>query len=95
MITNKSGKIDAPPSASPRHHAAAECSFPEKCIKVYLWFWRNTSGRTSESDWKCSQQNRGIIEVVMPGLDPGIHVLIAGDSKKDVDGRVKPGHDEN
>jgi hypothetical protein len=30
----------------------------------------------------------------MAGLDPGIHVLIAGDSKKDVDGRVKPGHDE-
>jgi hypothetical protein len=34
-------------------------------------------------------------KLVMPGLDPGIHVLIAGDSKKDVDGRVKPGHDEN
>jgi hypothetical protein len=29
----------------------------------------------------------------MPGLDPGIHVLVT--SKKDVDGRVKPGHDEN
>jgi hypothetical protein len=29
----------------------------------------------------------------MPGLDPGIHVL-AVCSKKDVDGRVKPGHDE-
>ena len=28
----------------------------------------------------------------MPGLVPGIHVL--GRSKKDVDGRVKPGHDE-
>jgi hypothetical protein len=28
----------------------------------------------------------------MPGLVPGIHVLAA--SKKDVDGRVKPGHDE-
>ena len=29
----------------------------------------------------------------MPGLDPGIHVL-ASECKKDVDGRVKPGHDE-
>jgi hypothetical protein len=28
----------------------------------------------------------------MPGFVPGIHVLAAG--KKDVDGRVKPGHDE-
>jgi hypothetical protein len=31
-------------------------------------------------------------EFVMPGLVPGIHVLTA--SKKDVDGRDKPGHDE-
>ena len=30
----------------------------------------------------------------MPGLVPGIHVFLAI-SKKDVDGRVKPGHDEN
>jgi hypothetical protein len=29
----------------------------------------------------------------MPGLDPGIHVLFSLDTK-DVDGRVKPGHDE-
>ncbi len=29
--------------------------------------------------------------LVMPGLDPGIHDLLAG--VKDVDGRVKPGHD--
>ncbi len=29
--------------------------------------------------------------VVMPGLVPGIHVLA---TKKDVDGRDKPGHDE-
>jgi hypothetical protein len=29
----------------------------------------------------------------MPGLVPGIHVLIAG--KKDVDGRDAPGHDDN
>jgi len=27
----------------------------------------------------------------MPGLVPGIHVLLCGG--KDVDGRVKPGHD--
>ncbi|MDB5576822.1 MAG: hypothetical protein JWR80_1998 [Bradyrhizobium sp.] len=30
----------------------------------------------------------------MPGLVPGIHVLTVLRSKKDVDGRVKPGHDE-
>ena len=30
----------------------------------------------------------------MPGLVPGIHVLIAEHSK-DVDGRDKPGHDES
>jgi hypothetical protein len=30
--------------------------------------------------------------IVMPGPVPGIHVL--GRSKKDVDGRVNPGHDE-
>jgi hypothetical protein len=31
----------------------------------------------------------------MPGLVPGIHVLFALNWKKqDVDGRVKPGHDE-
>jgi hypothetical protein len=30
----------------------------------------------------------------MPGLVPGIHVFLSI-SKKDVDGRVKPGHDEN
>jgi hypothetical protein len=29
----------------------------------------------------------------MPGLVPGIHVF-ASASKKDVDGRDKPGHDE-
>jgi hypothetical protein len=29
----------------------------------------------------------------MPGLVPGIHVFLSI-SKKDVDGRVKPGHDD-
>jgi hypothetical protein len=29
----------------------------------------------------------------MPGLDPGIHVLLAA-MKQFVDGRDKPGHDE-
>jgi hypothetical protein len=29
----------------------------------------------------------------MPGLVPGIHVLLS--VAKDVDGRVKPGHDED
>jgi hypothetical protein len=30
----------------------------------------------------------------MPGLVPGIHVLLQWD-KKDVDGRDKPGHDKS
>jgi hypothetical protein len=29
----------------------------------------------------------------MPGLVPGIHVLLGLQKKKDVDGRDKPGHD--
>jgi hypothetical protein len=32
-------------------------------------------------------------KLVMPGLEPGIHVFDAT-KKEDVDGRVKPGHDE-
>jgi len=28
----------------------------------------------------------------MPGLDPGIHVFLC---RGEMDGRVKPGHDEN
>jgi hypothetical protein len=35
---------------------------------------------------------RMAILLVMPGLVPGIHVLLF--SSKDVDGRVKPGHDD-
>jgi hypothetical protein len=33
---------------------------------------------------------------VMPGLVPGIHVFLSRGAiaRKDVDGRVKPGHDE-
>ena len=31
----------------------------------------------------------------MPGLVPGIHVLLLFASTKDVDGRDKPGHDEH
>jgi hypothetical protein len=30
----------------------------------------------------------------MPGLVPGIHVFSLSSRKQDVDGRVKPGHDE-
>jgi hypothetical protein len=30
----------------------------------------------------------------MPGLEPGIHALVQF-VKKDVDGRVKPGHDDD
>jgi hypothetical protein len=31
----------------------------------------------------------------MPGLVPGIHVFFAVHGPKDVDGRGKPGHDED
>jgi hypothetical protein len=37
---------------------------------------------------------REIVFTVMPGLVPGIHVLLSFLRGKDVDGRVKPGHDE-
>jgi hypothetical protein len=30
----------------------------------------------------------------MPGLVPGIHILIAIDEREDVDGRDRPGHDD-
>jgi hypothetical protein len=30
----------------------------------------------------------------MPALVAGIHVLLSGETHADVDGRVKPGHDE-
>jgi hypothetical protein len=36
---------------------------------------------------------RKISIIVMPGLEPGIHVFCLG-GKKDVDGRDKPGHNE-
>jgi hypothetical protein len=39
--------------------------------------------------WRLSTL-RNAYSVVMPGLVPGIHVLA---TKKDVDGRDKPGHD--
>jgi D-alanyl-D-alanine dipeptidase len=31
----------------------------------------------------------------MPGLVPGIHVLSSSTSNEDVDGRDKPGHDDD
>ena len=33
------------------------------------------------------------MKLVMPGLVPGIHVFVSR-CRKDVDGRVKPGHDD-
>jgi len=38
-------------------------------------------------------ESRKIIDVVMPGLVPGIHVFLSTVGQ-DVDGRDKPGHDE-
>jgi hypothetical protein len=34
------------------------------------------------------------LPLVMPGLVPGINVFVSIDGKRDMDGRVKPGHDE-
>jgi hypothetical protein len=39
------------------------------------------------------KESRLLVKLVMPGLDPGIHVL-PSPQQEDVDGRVKPGHDE-
>jgi len=43
---------------------------------------------------RLKQQELGFLaKLVMPGLVPGIHVLLPL-SQEDVDGRDKPGHDE-
>jgi hypothetical protein len=44
-----------------------------------------------------SQIVRDAKQLVMPGLDPGIHASAMGGAlrDKDVDGRDKPGHDDN
>jgi hypothetical protein len=47
-------------------------------------------GRAPEAQGKWGFANKA----VMPGLVPGIHILVAS-RKKDVDGRDKPGHDES
>jgi hypothetical protein len=39
-----------------------------------------------------SDEERGTFTFVMPGLDPGINVLLSLEDK-DVDGRDRPGHD--
>jgi isoleucyl-tRNA synthetase len=52
---------------------------------------------TSDTVWvKFPVQSlAGRLSAVMPGLDPGIHDLLAGLSEKEgVDGRDKPGHDK-
>ena len=35
-----------------------------------------------------------VLKIVMPALVAGIHVLLSFRGEKDVDSRVKPGHDE-
>jgi hypothetical protein len=49
---------------------------------------------SSETHAKAADEMCDPGETVMPGLVPGIHVLWAP-SLEDVDGRDKPGHDEN
>ena len=43
---------------------------------------------------KCRIESNRIFLFVMAGLDPAIHGLHARCVEKDVDARVKPGHDE-
>ena len=44
--------------------------------------------------WRGADQwGAGVVGLVMPGLDPGIHVLLTCRTRN-VDGRDKPGHDE-
>jgi hypothetical protein len=59
--------------------------------KVVLWIIRRILRNASMTVGCCKNRHA---KVVMPGLDPGIHVFAAA-RKKDVDGRDKPGHDEN
>ena len=40
------------------------------------------------------EQSEAILTIVMRGLDPRIHVFLPSCCSKDVDGRVKPGHDD-
>jgi hypothetical protein len=59
----------------------------------------STSRVSMGAEWRggrtiTSGNRRLLLTLVMPGLVPGIHVF-RSISKKDVDGRVKPGHDEN
>jgi hypothetical protein len=58
--------------------------------------YRPLSKLTSKSHFTCCNAARLLARIafkfVMPGLAPGIHVLQQR-SKKDVDGRDKPGHD--
>jgi hypothetical protein len=41
-----------------------------------------------------SSNGKPISNFVMPGLEPGIHVLTAATNSKDVEGRDEPGHDD-
>jgi hypothetical protein len=45
------------------------------------------------ADWLRRWRSSSDSQLVMPGLVPGIHVLLFLPDK-DVDGRDKPGHDE-
>jgi hypothetical protein len=63
---------------------------------VHPSFETRSRARSSEPDRKKQPIEPGlVVKLVMPGLVPGIHVLRCGSKKKDVDGRDKPGHDEN
>jgi hypothetical protein len=64
----------------------------EKQVSAMPWRWLlyGTTGAVVPDFADGSARNR---KLVMPGPVPGIHVL-ASLSKKDVDGRDRPGHDE-
>jgi hypothetical protein len=55
-------------------------------MRVFM-FLEIESGKRERPMW-------ATISVVMPALDAGIHDFLRVTKEKDVDGRVKPGHDE-
>ena len=57
--------------------------------------WRELVCRPPHAAPSISDRSHAeMLVFVMPGLVPGIHVLLLTSGNEDVDGRVKPGHDD-
>src|SRR5258708_27674387 len=54
---------------------------------------RESSSSTASIGSGVSKDRGKVCSLVMPGLDPGIHVFLQPSRKQDVDGRDKHGHD--